>query len=229
MNRVLSIAAVLLVCGVPLHSAGAVCAGDCHDDGEVTVDELILGVNIVLGGAMVDQCRSLDSSGDGDVTIDELIGAVNNALGGCAAAGPTPAATSTATPAAPPTPTVTVVPPGISTQLLGTFSGRAVNESTGANKAARIKIEVVGNSVTATDLNGNIFASSASITMMVPSPIVVTSTRTIGGSPSASIEIFQLAVLPISNGTIGGIYSYTPLSNPLDMSKTVALSLTRES
>ena len=183
MIRLLGGAALVLLCALPLRSAGAACAGDCHDDGEVTVDELILGVNIALGSAIVDQCPALDSSGDRNLTINELIGAVNNALGGCTAALPTPAATPTATPAGPPAPTVTIVPPGISTQLLGTFRGRAVNERTGVNKAARISIEVVGNAVVATDLNGNIFATGSSITMMAPAPMVITSTKTIGSSP----------------------------------------------
>jgi hypothetical protein len=64
-------------------SARAVCYGDCGADGEVTVDELIVGVNIALGVASVSQCTPMDSSGDGEVTVDELIGAVNNALTGC--------------------------------------------------------------------------------------------------------------------------------------------------
>src|SRR5262245_57949660 len=59
------------------------CSGDCGGDGEVTVDELIVGVNIALGIAALSQCTSLDASGDGEVTVDELIGAVNQALNGC--------------------------------------------------------------------------------------------------------------------------------------------------
>jgi hypothetical protein len=64
-------------------AATAACAGDCRDDGEVTVDDLIIAVNIALGGASVDQCASIDANSDDAVTIDEIIGAVNIALTGC--------------------------------------------------------------------------------------------------------------------------------------------------
>jgi len=60
-----------------------VCTGDCNSDGTVTVDELITGVNIVLGSTPLDQCPSLDIDGHGEVTVDELVRAVNNALTGC--------------------------------------------------------------------------------------------------------------------------------------------------
>jgi hypothetical protein len=66
-------------------AAGAVCAGDCGADGEVTVNELIVGVNIALGTATLAQCNSFDTNTDGEVTVNELIGAVNNALNGCPA------------------------------------------------------------------------------------------------------------------------------------------------
>ena len=61
------------------------CAGDCNQDGSVTVDELIKGVNIGLGTTSVDDCPSFDTNGDGAVTINEVIAAVNHALNGCAA------------------------------------------------------------------------------------------------------------------------------------------------
>ncbi|MBI3786247.1 MAG: PD40 domain-containing protein [Deltaproteobacteria bacterium] len=63
----------------------ATCVGDCGGDGEVTVDELIVGVNLALGTGSLNQCLSLDGNGDGEVTIDELIAAVGNALTGCPA------------------------------------------------------------------------------------------------------------------------------------------------
>lgn len=59
------------------------CVGDCSADGEVTVDELITGVNIALGAADVSACPVFDASGDGEVTIDEILLAVNAALNGC--------------------------------------------------------------------------------------------------------------------------------------------------
>lgn len=59
------------------------CVGDCDGNGEVTVDELIRGVNIALGNLPLEDCESFDADGSGDVTVDELITAVNNALSGC--------------------------------------------------------------------------------------------------------------------------------------------------
>ena len=61
-------------------AAAAACTGDCDGDGAVTVDELLVGVNIALGNAPVSACPSFDSNGDGSVTIDEILTAVNNAL-----------------------------------------------------------------------------------------------------------------------------------------------------
>ncbi len=73
--------------------AAAACQGDCSGDGEVTVNELVLGVNIASGGAELARCASFDVNGDGEVTINELIGSVANALNGCNAPGPTPTPT----------------------------------------------------------------------------------------------------------------------------------------
>jgi hypothetical protein len=95
------------------------CTGDCNTNGEVTVDELIRGVNIALGNKPVDDCPAFDRSGDGQVTINELVAAVGNALTGCPAASfavfesarrlppPPPSATPTPTPSCSPTPTMT--------------------------------------------------------------------------------------------------------------------------
>ena len=78
------------------------CVGDCGADGEVTINEIIMGVNIAMGVMPMGSCPAFDLSGDGAVTIDELIVGVNNALQGCQ---PTP----TKTPATP-TPTATRTP-----------------------------------------------------------------------------------------------------------------------
>jgi Ca2+-binding EF-hand superfamily protein len=59
------------------------CGGDCNDDGEVTVDELLTMVNIAQGHASVSACRAGDANHDGVITIDEIIAAVNNALNDC--------------------------------------------------------------------------------------------------------------------------------------------------
>ena len=75
--------ALMVACFLRPAAASGVCAGDCGGDGEVTVNELIVGVNIVLGTAALPQCMSFDANTDGAVTVNELIGAVNHALNGC--------------------------------------------------------------------------------------------------------------------------------------------------
>jgi hypothetical protein len=59
------------------------CVGDCALDGAVTVDEIILGVNIALGSAGILDCPAFDSSGDQMITVDEIIQGVSAALNGC--------------------------------------------------------------------------------------------------------------------------------------------------
>jgi len=81
------------------------CAGDCDGSGEVTVEDLVLGVGISLGRQSVAACPAFDADMDGVVTINELIAAVNAALHGCAAAvEPTSTPTNTCTPGANPAP-----------------------------------------------------------------------------------------------------------------------------
>ena len=62
-----------------------VCVGDCDLGGFVTVDELLVGVNIALGSLPVERCATFDVDGDGNVTVDEILTAVNNALNRCPA------------------------------------------------------------------------------------------------------------------------------------------------
>jgi glucose/arabinose dehydrogenase len=84
------------------------CVGDWAGDGRVTIDDLIRGVNIALGGPALSTCAALDANADGTVSIDELVRAVSAALMGCPTA-PTLTATllaaDTATPLAADTPT----------------------------------------------------------------------------------------------------------------------------
>ena len=62
---------------------GPACPGDCNQDGMVSVDELIKGVNIALGNAALSTCPQFDLDGGGMVEINELSAAVNAALNGC--------------------------------------------------------------------------------------------------------------------------------------------------
>lgn len=58
------------------------CTGDCDDSGAVTINELVLGVNIALGLAPLDACPAMAPDGD-RVTVAQLVQAVGNALNGC--------------------------------------------------------------------------------------------------------------------------------------------------
>ncbi|MBI3783746.1 MAG: VCBS repeat-containing protein [Deltaproteobacteria bacterium] len=77
-----------------------ICPGDCDGNGEVTVDELLLGVRLILATAEAQTCAALDRNGDAEVTVDELVFAITATLDGCAAfqptLPPTPAPTSAA-------------------------------------------------------------------------------------------------------------------------------------
>jgi hypothetical protein len=59
------------------------CAGDCNGDAEVTVNEVLLLVNVALGNTSVADCEVGDLNGDGTITVNEILAAVNNALNGC--------------------------------------------------------------------------------------------------------------------------------------------------
>jgi len=52
-------------------------------DGAVTIDDLLIMVNVALDTADVATCASGDANRDQQITVDEIIAAVNNALGSC--------------------------------------------------------------------------------------------------------------------------------------------------
>jgi hypothetical protein len=82
VSRLLAVMCLLLIGGA-VSPALAACAGDCDGDGQVTVNELIVGIRVALGSASLDECTSIDADGDRNVTIGEIIAAVNVALDGC--------------------------------------------------------------------------------------------------------------------------------------------------
>lgn len=57
-------------------------AGDCNDNGVVSVDELVRAVGIALESLDLATCPAADLDGNGVVRIEELIAALNVALGG---------------------------------------------------------------------------------------------------------------------------------------------------
>ncbi len=87
--RRLTVALVaLFVC---VGAAQATCPGDCPvEDDRVTVDELVLGINISLGHRLWYECPSFDQNGDEEVSDEELLPPLENALYGCGPAPPTP-------------------------------------------------------------------------------------------------------------------------------------------
>jgi cytochrome c peroxidase len=60
------------------------CPGDCDDSGSVTVEELVRGIQMALGGSPLALCLSFDPNADGEVDVVELVGGVRAALDGCA-------------------------------------------------------------------------------------------------------------------------------------------------
>ena len=59
--------ALVLSLAVPAQAQAQVIVGDCNGDGRVTVDELVRGVNVVLGLLDVVICPSFDANSDGVV------------------------------------------------------------------------------------------------------------------------------------------------------------------
>ncbi|GBD25818.1 Virginiamycin B lyase [bacterium HR30] len=82
------IAEVMLVSGLLWWAGPSVaCTGDCNADGNVTVDEILRGVNaaLELPGGTLEQCPSFDRNLDGSVTIEEILRSVAIALTTCPA------------------------------------------------------------------------------------------------------------------------------------------------
>jgi len=57
--------------------------GDCNGSGDVSIDELIIGVDIALGTLPANACPAFENA-QGLVDIAQLIQGVNSALNGCA-------------------------------------------------------------------------------------------------------------------------------------------------
>ena len=88
MNQAMRGAAIGVAIAVALAfasrpGAARACEGDCDGDGQVSVAELVTGVDIALGAAVIDQCTALDLDRDGTVLVYELLAAVHRMLQGC--------------------------------------------------------------------------------------------------------------------------------------------------
>lgn len=77
------VVAVAVWIGGVAGARGQECVGDCNGDGRVSINELILGVNIAVGQQPLSACPAFDVNMDGSVRINELVAAVNAALMGC--------------------------------------------------------------------------------------------------------------------------------------------------
>jgi hypothetical protein len=89
---VVAISSTLILAGYialyPLPANAQACNGDCGGDGAVSVDELIVGVGIVLGDRPLTDCAALDANRDGAVGVADLVAAVGHLLAGvCGASG----------------------------------------------------------------------------------------------------------------------------------------------
>ena len=62
---------------------GGTCAGDCDGDHQVSIADLTVVLNIVIGDQSLTSCPPADADADGELTIGDVIAAVNNALNGC--------------------------------------------------------------------------------------------------------------------------------------------------
>ena len=82
--------------------AQTACAGDCNNDGSVSIDELLTMVNIALGTAPVAACTAGDINHDNEITVDEILTAVHAALRGCSTLGIDPATEARCDPIASP-------------------------------------------------------------------------------------------------------------------------------
>lgn len=70
-------------CGSSKPPKPASYVGDCNGDGQVTVEELLIGTQIAQGGAPASLCPAADANRDGTVTVEEIIAANQNAQHGC--------------------------------------------------------------------------------------------------------------------------------------------------
>ena len=199
-------------------TGGAVCVGDCNRNGDVTVDELLIMVNIALGNAPVTDCEAGDENGDGMITIEEILKAVNAALSGCPPT-PTPTitnrATATDTPTGTPTQTLTTSP---TTSATLTSTETATGTHTPAPQTpTNTPTETSTAAKTATP-NATDTPTSTSSTTLTTSPTAsptLTPTQT-GTATSAPIPTGSEAATDTPTGTPTTSHTGSPTGTPTD-------------
>ena len=165
--RILRLCAVIavLIALDPLRAAGQPCSGDCDGNGQVSVNELVLGVDIALGSRPLSDCQAFDADGSGTVMLNELVQAVNHALGGCPAATPTrgtPTATATRTSVSTP-PVATATPETTSPTATSTPESTAAPASPTATPSPVPAFNVCGGVAARPDQPG--FAEGVTVTL----------------------------------------------------------------
>ncbi len=71
-------------------TAVSACAVSCDGQPDVTVDQVLVGVNILLGDAHQSTCSGFDANADAQVTLDEVLFALDADLRGCPSEPPNP-------------------------------------------------------------------------------------------------------------------------------------------
>lgn len=212
-------AAVLTACAVvavagPLR---AQCVGDCGGDDQVSISDLITGVNIALGLQPVSACEAFANS-QGEVTIAQLITGVNNALNGCPPPADTPTATVTE---APPTATSTATATASATATAtGTTAPSATFTATLVPSATPTGMPTGTATATATATGvptGTATATATATSSMVPASATATATAT--GVPTGTATATATAT-GVPTGTASATLTPTPTASP---SPTVAV------
>ena len=159
--------------------AAAQCVGDCGSDGEVSISDLVTGVNIALGSQPVSACPAFANQ-QNEVTIAQLIQGVNNALVGCPPPPDTPTATATDRP--PATATVTQSPAATGTATLAPSP-----TSTALQPSTPTATGIPTGTATATALSSTATATSpAPSTATATATLAAASTATSAAAPTAS-------------------------------------------
>jgi len=171
--RLLVLAAVLMA---QRGAAQAQCVGDCQGDGSVTINDLILGVNIALGLQPTTACPAFQNS-QGQVDIAQLIKGVSNALNGCPVE-PTATATN------PSTPTLTGTSVATATHTLApTATATNTTASTPTHTTAATATHTIAATATSTATHTTA-ASTATVTGTAHSTATATGTGPSTATPT---------------------------------------------
>lgn len=139
-----------------------------------------------------------------------------------AAASPTPTVTPVPPTPTPESPVEQIVPPGISSLLLGTWAGTAKTSTETRN--ARITISVQNNRVVVRDELGTVLGSVSNINMAVVSPLNITHQEPPTSTILRSFTLSNAKDLGEPN-FISGLYGEIDISNPFSPVQRVSIAL----